>query len=106
MSRYRLKNGAVMNARMVNTVLTGVAIVALPASEADAFAARAAAIVTEVVVPWPAQVLATLAVIVRCASHPVLKIYLRVGAHIIVSGPLRPDVQPLLGGQSHDQYFL
>lgn len=94
-----------MNARMMN-MLTGVAIVAFPACEADALAARTAAIVTEVVIPRPAQVLATLAVIVRRASHPVLILHLRVGAPILVHGPLRPDVEPLLGGQPRDQYFI
>lgn len=89
-----------------HSVLTGVAIVAFPTGEADTLAARAAAIVAEVVVPRPAQVLATLAVIVRRASHPVLILHLRVGALVLVHGPLRPDVQPLLGGQPRDQYFV
>lgn len=37
-----------------HSILTGVAIVAFPASEADTLAARTAAIVAEVVVPRPA----------------------------------------------------
>jgi len=83
-------------------VLTSVAIVALPTSEADAFAAWAAAIVAEVVIPRPAQVLATFAVIVRRASHPIFILYLRVSARVVVHGPVRPDIQPLLGGQPQD----
>lgn len=46
-----LKYGAVMP---VNSVLTGIAIVALPTSEADALAAWAATIVAEVVISRPA----------------------------------------------------
>lgn len=86
--------------------LTCIAVVTLPSREADALSGRAAAVMTEIVVPRPAQVLATLSVIVRHASHPVLVHHLRVSASVLVLGPIRPDVQPLLRRQPGDQYFL
>lgn len=61
---------------------------------------------TEVVVPRPAQVLATLPVIMRHASHPVLVHHLRMGAPVLVLGPIWPDVQPLLRSQPGYQHFL
>lgn len=87
-------------------MLTGVAVVALPAGEADSLARGAAAVVTEVVVPRPAQVLATLAVIVRHARNPVLVHHLRVCASVLVLGPHRPDVQPFLGSYSGNENFF
>lgn len=86
--------------------LTDVTVVTLPAGEADALAARAAAVVAETVVSRPTQVLATLAVIMRHTRHPVLVLHLRMGAPMLVHGPFRPDVQPLLGGQPCDEDFL
>ena len=86
--------------------LTGIAVVALPSREAYALPARATAVMTEVVVPRPAQVLATLPVIMRHASHPVLVHHLRMGAPVLVLGPIWPDVQPLLRSQPGYQHFL
>jgi len=82
--------------------LTTIAVVALPAGETDALAARAAAVVAEVVVSRPAQILATLAVIVRRTRHPVLVLHLGMRALMLVQDPLRSNVQPFLGGQSRD----
>lgn len=84
----------------------GIAVVALPSREAYALPARATAVMTEVVVPRPAQVLATLPVIMRHASHPVLVHHLRMGAPVLVLGPIWPDVQPLLRSQPGYQHFL
>lgn len=86
--------------------LTSITVVALPAGEADTLSGRATAVVAEVVVSRPTQVLAALAVVVRHAPHPVLVLHLRVGTSVLVHGPLLPDVQPFLGGQPGDQHFL
>jgi hypothetical protein len=86
--------------------LTTIAVVALPAGETDTLAARAAAVVAKIVVSRPAEILATLAVIVRRTCHPVLILHLGMRALVLVQGPLRSNVQPFLRSQSRDQDFL
>lgn len=82
--------------------LTSIAVVALPTGEADTIAGVAAAIVAEAVVSRPAQVLATLAVIVRYAHHPVFVLHQRVRTLMLVQSPFWPDIQPPLRSQSRD----
>lgn len=103
LNRHESKDGE----RVGNAVqLTGIAVVAFPAGEADTFAGRAAAVVAKVVISRSTQILTTLAVIVRHARHPILVLHLGVRTPVLVQGPLGSDIQPLLGGQSRDQDFL
>lgn len=86
--------------------LTGIAVVALPSREAYTLSGRAAAVMAEIVVPGPAQVLAALPVVMGHAGHPVLVHHLRVSAPVLVLGPVGTHVQPLLRGQPRYQYLL
>lgn len=84
----------------------GIAVVALPSREADALAGRAAAVMAEIVVPRPTQILTALPVVVRHAGHPVLVHHLRVRASVLVLGPVRSDVQPFLSCEPRYQHFV
>ena len=92
--------------KKVNEILTAGAVVSLPSGQTDALAGRRAPVVAKVVVAWPAQVLAALAVVMRRAGHPVLVHHHRMVRTVLVLNPLRSNVQPALRRQTRYYYSI
>lgn len=81
-------------------ILTFRAIVSLPPGEADALSGRRTAEMPETVVSGSAEVLASLAVVMRIAGDPVLELECRIFRRVHVIRPILSYTQPGLRHQT------